>query len=147
MIHTIKKQKFIISTLIFSIIIIIIIIFTFSVDKNTNNKITEYIESIGWQIEKNPTEIFHYKIPVEFDSIFNTYNIIQKKSGFDLTNYKGKNVTTYSYKIINHRLSNKNTVIITIILFKGNIIGADISSNEQPKFIYEITNTNDLISS
>lgn len=147
MVHNVKNQRFIISTFIFALIILIIIIFTFSIDKNTNNKITNYIESIGWKIEKNPKEISHYKIPAEFDAVFNAYNEIQQKSGFDLSKFKGKNVTSYSYRVINHRLSKTNTVYAAVLIYKGEIIGAEIVSQEQPGFIYEITNTKDLISS
>lgn len=146
MVHNTKNQKFIISTLIFAISILVIIILTFSIDKDTNEKITDYIHSIGWQIEENPSEIAHYKIPAEFDSIFNAYNEIQKRAGFNLENFKGKNVTAYSYLVLNHNKSKDVLVYITILIYNGEIIGGEISSNEQPGFIYEITNTTDLIS-
>ena len=147
MIHYFKKQNLIIPTIIFSIIILTVIIFTFSIDKNTNLKIIKYIESIGWKVEQNPNDISYYKIPVEFDEVFNTYNNIQQKAGFDLSKYKGKNVVSYSYKIINHRYSNTNSVYVTILLYKGEIIGGEISLNQNPGFIYEINNIKDLISS
>lgn len=147
MIHNIKKHNLVISTLMFSLTIISIIILTFSIDKNTNTKILKYIESIGWEVEQTPKEISYYKIPVEFDEVFNTYNIIQQKAGFDLSKFKGKNVALYSYKIINHKYSSTNSVYATILLYKGEIIGGEISSNEAPGFIYEINNTKDLISS
>lgn len=147
MIHYIKKQNLIIPTIIFSLTILSVIIFTFSIDKNTNIKIIKYIESIGWKVEQNPKEISYYKIPVKFNEVFNTYNNIQQKAGFDMSKYKGKNVVSYSYKIINHKYSDSNSVYATILLYKGEIIGGEISLNKNPCFIYEINNTKDLISS
>ena len=145
MIHKQKKPKFIIATLIFALIMLSVIILTFSIDKNTNAKITNYVESIGWIIENDPVKISHYKIPDEFDSVFNAYNEIQQKAGFDLSNFKGKTVASYSYKIINHELSSEHTIYATILIYKGEIIGGEISSGGSLGFIYEITNTKDII--
>ena len=146
MITFLNKKKYIMSILLFSLIILTAIFLIFSSDRKTNLKNFEYIKSIGWQINENPNEISHYKIPEEFNEIFTAYNEIQKKAGFDLLNYKGKTITSYSYKITNHRLSEICDVYATVLVYQGEIIGGEISSKGENNFIYEITNTTDLIS-
>ena len=49
------------------------------------------------------------------------YNELQKEAGFDLSNYKGKNVTVYSCPVWN---SDK---LLNLIVYDGKIIGGDIS--------------------
>lgn len=138
------NKKLFISTLIFSTLMLVTILFTFSTDTNTNKKITAYIEKIGWQIDNKPSNISHYKIPSDFDTVFQTYNEIQKKSGFNLETYKGKNITAYTYTVKNHKLSNNISVYVTILVYKNQIIGGEIFSTEQPVFISSLTDTNNL---
>lgn len=141
-----KNQKFIISTLIFSLLILSAIITIFSVDNKTNEKVIGYISSCGWKPEKTPYEISHIKIPSEFNSVYKAYNALQEKSGFDLSPYKGKTVSRYSYRILNHKSSSSRLVSANILVFKDEIIAADISSFGDDGFIIEITNTADIIS-
>jgi len=125
-----------------AVVLIVIIIAFHSMDSAENAKIVEYIESLGWEIEQTPIEISHLTIPQNFDAIFETYNAYQKEAGFDLTSFKGARATRYSYRVLNHRYSDSNTVRANMIVVNGKIVAADISSNAPDGFIHAITDTN-----
>ncbi len=141
----IKKQKFVVFTLIFSLIIFAVITAVFSIDKKTNLIITEYITAFGWMIEKNPAEISHISIPTEFDNVYRVYNSIQERSGFSLEDYRGKTVTRYTYKVLNHKYSKEAPVLAGVLFYKNKIIAADISSSGKHSFIHEIGNTSEKL--
>ena len=141
----IKKQKFVIFTLIFSLIIFSVITTVFSIDKKTNRIITEYISSFGWRIEESPAEISHIAIPAEFDNVYKVYNSIQERSGFNLKAYHGKTVTRYTYRVLNHKYSKDSTVLAGVLFYKNKIIAADISSGGKHSFIHEIENTSEKL--
>lgn len=141
----IRKRKSIISTLVFFVVILSLIFMIFSIDKKTNKLVTDYIKDYGWKIQENPSEISHITIPSEFDSVYVSYNKIQKNAGFDLEEYKGKTVTRYTYKVFNHKKSLEEDVYVSVILYKDKIIASDISSNGKVPFIYEISNTSELV--
>lgn len=141
----IRKRKSIISTLVFFVVILSLIFMIFSIDKKTNKLVTDYIKGYGWQIQENPSEICHITIPPEFDSVYVSYNKIQKNAGFDLEEYKGKTVTRYTYRVLNHKKSSEEDVFISVILYKDKVIASDISSNGKVPFIYEINNTSELV--
>jgi len=140
-----KKQRFIILTLIFAIIILAVIFAVFSIDKKTNIMITDYIKAAGWQINENPVEISRITIPNEFDSVYDAYNKIQKADGFNLENYKGLNVCRYTYSVLNHKYSGEDKVLVNVFVYKNEIIAADISSNGKNSFIYELNNTSEML--
>ena len=66
-----------------------------------------------------------FTLPFEFDMVYNNYNEIQKDAGFDLSCYKGKKCTMYTYELTNHPFGKCNA---NIIVYNGEIIGGDISS-------------------
>ena len=140
-----KKQKFIIFTLIFAIFILILIFAVFSIDKKTNIMITDYIKSSGWQINENPVEISRFTIPKEFDIVYDAYNKIQQAGGFNLENYKGLSVCRYTYLVLNHKYSGEDKVFINVFVYKDEIIAADISSNGKNSFIYELNDTSEML--
>ncbi len=141
----IKKHRFVLGTIFFAIILLIIIVSLFSIDNSTNQMIVDYIESIGWQVDPSPIEISHLTIPNEFDIVYETYNAIQIKAGFDLNEFKGKSVSRYSYKVQNHTKSNEEEVIASVFVYENRIIAGDISSAAINGFMHGITETTNLI--
>ncbi len=83
-----------------------------------------FLSSLGYTFSENYTEKT-FTIPIEFDMVYNNYNEIQKEAGFDLSPYKGRTCTMYTYEIYNHPFGKCNA---NIIVYKGEIIGGDISS-------------------
>ena len=59
-------------------------------------------------------------IPQEFEDIYNKYNALQQEAGFDLSEFKGKKATLYTYPLY-------GTTEVHIIVCDGIIIGGDIA--------------------
>ncbi len=135
----IYKNRYIAGTLAFAVVIFIIILGVFSIDNSTNRMIVEYVSQLGWQINPSPAEISHLTIPGEFDAVYETYNAVQKASGFDLTPFKGKNVTRYTYVVQNHAESEKSHVMLGVLVYEKKIIAGDISSVDSEGFLHGIT--------
>ena len=145
MLNFLQKNKFIISAIATAAIVICVIIAFHSMDNAENEKFVRYIESFGWEIEQSPIEISHLTVPRTFDIIFENYNHHQKEAGFDLTFFKGARGTRYSYRVLNHRYSESNTVRANVIVINGEIVAADINSNAPDGFMHAITNIQFLV--
>lgn len=134
-----QKNKYFLGFLSFSLILMIIIFCVFSVDDATNKMIVEYTHNLGWQINPSPFEISHLTIPQEFDEVYEAYNKVQKASGFDLSSFKGKRVTRYTYELQNHVSSEEEKVLLGILVYESRIIAGDISSISSNGFMHGIT--------
>lgn len=137
----IGKSRYIIATVAFSIIILILITAVFSIDNATNKMIVEYVKTLGWEVNPTPAEISHLTIPREFDAVYETYNAVQKSSGFDLESFRGKAVSRYTYQVLNHRESENVRVMLGVLVYENRIIAGDISSTDINGFMHSITET------
>ena len=135
----IYKNRYIAGTLAFAVVIFIIIFGVFSIDNSTNRMIVEYTTRLGWQINPSPSEISHLTIPTEFDAVYETYNAVQKVSGFDLAPFKGKRVARYTYLVQNHTESDNCQVLLGVLVYEKRIIAGDISSVDSGGFLHGIT--------
>lgn len=111
----------------------------FGIDASTNKMIVEYADALGWKISPTPDEAVKLTIPNEFDAVYETYNAVQKNSGFDLEEFKGKRVSRYSYRVLNHRQSKTSEVYLGVIVFEGRIIAGEISSTDMNGFMHALT--------
>ena len=62
------------------------------------------------------------------------YNNLQKMQGLDLSKYKRKNVTRYTYKIKNYD-GYEGTVYANLLVYRNRIIGGDICSADVNGFV------------
>ena len=106
------------------LIILFLLSSTLILSAFTKPDIPAFLTSLGYEFSENFTgKIF--TIPYEFDMVYNNYNELQKEVGFDLSLYKGRECVMYTYEIHNHPFGDCNA---NIIVYKGDIIGGDISS-------------------
>lgn len=91
------------------------------VDVSTNEKRVQYIATLGISLQSDNFKEKQVTIPQEFGAVYNNYNALQREAGFDLSNYRGKQVTVYTYNLDSQRQVN-------LIVFKGKLIGGDIAS-------------------
>ena len=84
-----------------------------------------FLKQFGWEVNPVAVEVKETKIPKEFDTVFNTYNEIQKRQGLDLADYKGKSITRYTYEITNYD-GYDGTVYANVIIYKNKVIGGDV---------------------
>lgn len=101
----------------------------------TNEDRVEFLSQFGWQVNATPVETAEITIPEEFDKIFTGYNEIQKRQGLDLSKYKKKTVTRYTYEITNYE-GEEGKVYANVIVYRNRVIGGDVCSADVKGFIH-----------
>ena len=100
----------------------------------TTDDAAEFLHQFGWEVDPQPTEEVTMRIPAEFDRVMNTYNELQKKGGLDLSKYRGREVTRYTFNVTNYP-NYDGVVTANVIIYKKRVIGGDISSSDVSGFI------------
>lgn len=133
-----------------------------STSVKSNEDRVNFLSQFGWEVNPEPLEIVDVNIPETFNATYENYNAIQKKQGLDLSKYKGKTCTRFTYQVLNHKDSPRGTRA-NILVIKNKIIGGDICSVELNGFMhgfasseyseknsaketYNSINTNDILS-
>ncbi|HIV85218.1 MAG TPA: DUF4830 domain-containing protein [Candidatus Monoglobus merdigallinarum] len=122
-----RAYKYKIIFIIIAALLIAVIFALFSVDSATNSKNIEFIKSYGWETEGSPSDISHITLPETLTGIYASYAQISAVNGYSLSDYCGKSLTKYSYPVLNHNLSETGRVRANVLLYKSDIVAADIS--------------------
>lgn len=91
-------------------------------DGSTNQKRVLYLQSLGLAVEDSDVSQREIVIPDNFNELYKEYNSLQKKAGFNLSQYKNKTATLYTFPIGNGKEQ------AHLIVYKGEIIGGDIEN-------------------
>lgn len=91
-----------------------------------NDARVEFLKGFGWDVAASPVESGQVKIPQESSEVYDRYNALQKSQGYDLTQYAGKTVMRYVYKVNNYPGAT-DPVHATVLVYKNQIIGGDIT--------------------
>ncbi len=94
-----------------------------------------FLRQFGWEVEGTPVEEVEVTIPAEFDKVFQSYNELQKKQGFDLEKYHKKDVMRYTYKVTNYE-GYDGEVLVNFLVYRGKVIGGDVCSADSNGFIH-----------
>ena len=94
---------------------------------SNNDARVKFLTDFGWDVSTSPTESSQVKIPEESTEVFDRYNALQKSQGYDLSQYAGKTVMRYVYKINNYPNATE-PVYATLLVYKNQIIGGDITN-------------------
>lgn len=78
----------------------------------------EFLKSLGIELHTSPEEVKNITIPWKFDSVYKAYNDIQKKAGYDLYKFAGKELEQYTYRYEEY--------FVHIIIYEGKVVGGDI---------------------
>lgn len=95
----------------------------------TNQQRLQYIQSFGWNTGITHCDLEEVRIPVNFDEVYEEYNDLQRKQGFDLRKYRAHSVKKYTYEI-SRTDDDPVQLLANLLVENGVIIGADISSAE-----------------
>jgi hypothetical protein len=95
----------------------------------------EFLSQFGWEVNATPVEETDVTIPSEFDRIFTSYNEIQKQQGLDLSKYKHKTVTRYTFELTNYDDYN-GKVYANVLVYRNRVIGGDICSADMTGFMH-----------
>lgn len=99
----------------------------------TNEDRVAFIESFGIKVKPTPMTEETFTMPEDFDRVILGYNQIQKTQGLDLTKYSRKRVTHFAYEVTNYNA--EGTVTVNLLVCRGRIIAADISSASDGGFV------------
>lgn len=88
-------------------------------------KRTECALHLGWEIDPGSEKLEQIKIPDEFNDVYKNYNKLQKKTGFDLSRYRGKTVSKYTYIILNPPENSKDKFYLNLLIYENSLIGGD----------------------
>lgn len=92
-----------------------------------------FIESFGVKVNGEGEESEGFSMPSELDRVILGYNELQKKQGLDLSKYRGKRVTRYTYPVTNY--NSDGEVFVNLFIYRGKIVAADISSADPTGFV------------
>ena len=101
----------------------------------SNEDRVNFLSQFGWKVNPEPLEMVEITIPENFNSTYENYNAIQKNQGLDLSKYKGKVCTRFTYQVLNHKDSSKGARA-NILVYKSKVIGGDICSVELGGFMH-----------
>ena len=82
---------------------------------------SDIVRQMGYDVEEKPCEIVEFTIPEKFTPVYEKYNSMQKESGYNLENYRGRKCKRYTYLIPTENIR------ANILVCDGKIIGGDIS--------------------
>ena len=94
---------------------------------SNNDARVQFLKDFGWDVSTSPTESSQVRIPDTQSDVFERYNTLQKSQSYDLSQYAGKTVMRYVYKINNYPNATE-PVYATLLIYKNQIIGGDITN-------------------
>ncbi|MBQ4070928.1 MAG: DUF4830 domain-containing protein [Clostridia bacterium] len=100
----------------------------------TNEDRLAFISACGVEASGEPKETVSFTVPESFDSVIAGYNELQKSQGLDVSRYKNKRVTRYTYEIDGWG-EYDGPVHVNLVIYKDTVIAADISSADPKGFI------------
>ncbi len=141
---------FLIASLIFTLLIFIaditvpdgLLPVSVSVSASDDMERAKFLLSYGWEVSTVPLEVVQVTIPNEFNEVYKKYNQLQISQGFDLSNYKGKAVTRYTYSIVNYPDGIEN-VRANLLVYKNKVIGGDICTLDIRGFMHSFDSSAD----
>ena len=78
--------------------------------------------NMGYSPSASPIEVTELQIPREWGAVYENYNALQRRGGFDLAPYKGRRCVRYTYEIPD--LFARGNILVC----EGEIIGGDVCS-------------------
>ena len=94
-----------------------------------------FLKQFGWEVKPTAVAEVEVTIPEEFDKIFTGYNEIQRRQGLDLSKYKKKTVTRYTYEVTNYE-GEEGTVYVNILVYRNRVVGGDVCSADVTGFMH-----------
>lgn len=109
---------------------------TISYDKGkTDADRISFLKQFGWEVSPEPCENTTVKIPDSFDRIYTGYNELQKAQGLDLSKYRNKSVTRYTYEVTNYP-DYDGKVYANLVIYRNRVIAGDICSADPAGFVH-----------
>lgn len=94
------------------------------ISASTDKERRDYLTGFGWTLDEKSEEK-QLTIPESWNEVYLDYNEVQKNQGFDLSDYKGKQVTLYTYTINNYKGADEG-IVADMLVCDGVLIGGDV---------------------
>lgn len=108
----------------------------YSYDKvKTSADAANFLAQFGWTVDGANAKSVTVTIPSEFDKVFAAYNEIQRAQGLDLSKYKKKELTRYTFVITNYK-DYEGTVYANVLVYRNKVVGGDICSADVTGFVH-----------
>ncbi len=101
----------------------------------SSDDVESFLSQFGWKVEDEPLEEVKVTIPDEFDKVFTAYNEIQRRQGLNLSKYKRKEVTRYTYAVTNYE-GYDGKVYANVLVYRNRVVGGDVCSADTTGFIH-----------
>ncbi len=148
-----KRKHFVIGAIITAAVICIVCLFSCkgestsvmkkeNLSASTNEERVAFFSQFGWEVKEEAAEVKDVAIPSVFGDVYEKYNEIQKEQGFDLLDYRGKQVKQYSYVVTNYP-DYEGEVRGNLLVYEGKVIGGDICSLTLNGFMHGFKNPNE----
>ena len=99
-----------------------------------------FLSQFGWTVDGGNPECENVTIPAEFDKVFAAYNEIQREQGLDLSKYKKKELTRYTFEVTNYE-GYEGKVYANVLVYRNKVVGGDICSAEVSGFVHGFEKT------
>lgn len=94
-----------------------------------------FLGQFGWTVNGNTAECVTVTIPAEFDKVFAAYNEIQRAQGMDLSKYKKKELTRYTFEVTNYE-DYDGRVYANVLVYRNRVVGGDVCSADVNGFVH-----------
>ena len=97
----------------------------------TQEDAERFLTDCGWELKSGSGSKTEVAIPTEFSEVYERYNNLQKKQGYDLTAYRGETVIQYTFQVLNFTEYDGtpcDSAEAHLLVCGGEIIGGDVCS-------------------
>ena len=108
-----------------------------------NDARVQFLKDKGWEVSASPQESSQVRIPKEANQVYERYNALQKSQGYDLSEYAGKTVMRYVYKVNNYPGATE-PVYATLLVHKNQVIGGDITDTAAKGIVQGLQKTEQI---
>ena len=108
----------------------------------SNDQRLAYLQSLGWEADETPQEEKEVLLPKVFPEVLQNYNELQREAGYDLSEYAGKKLEMYVYRLKNW--PSEAEVLCTLYVHRGRIVGGDIHSTAFRGFMQPLRRSDEM---
>ena len=101
----------------------------------TSADAANFLAQFGWTVDGANAKSVTVTIPSEFDKVCAAYNEIQRAQGLDLSKYKKKELTRYTFVVTNNK-DYEGTVYANVLVYRNKVVGGDICSADVSGFVH-----------
>ncbi|GHU45788.1 hypothetical protein FACS1894120_1320 [Clostridia bacterium] len=84
--------------------------------------VSHWLTNRGYTVVGSAVSVTDVTVPAKFSDVYEQYNKLQKKSGFNLKKYRSLTLTKYAYKL------SESDLYVNVLVYKAKIVGGDVCS-------------------